>query len=192
LQNFSNLRATRTVTPGRLSLVTRKELSAVVAECAARTERAAAISEEARAGIEVARKKQEEAIARQEAISARQGAATERFEEIQSDAARRNKLMESILAKQDAMLEEMKVDRARVDAEREDEKVWREESIRRQEKMFQDFLTRADAAVVEGRKNTEKILAIIADQSEDIRAMKDAILKLIGRFPPPPPHLRSA
>lgn len=185
MQNFSNLRATRTVTPGRISLVTRKELSAVVAECAARTERAAARTEAAAA-------LQQEARARQEA-------ATARFEEIQSDAAERNKLMDAILAKQDAMLEEMRADRARADAdraranaEREDEKVWREESIRRQEKMFQDFLTRADAAVVEGRKNTEKILAIIADQSEDIRAMKDAILRLIDRFPPPPPHLRSA
>jgi hypothetical protein len=172
--------------------VTRKELSAVVAECAARTERAEASIRESMARVDAARARQEEAVARQEAASARQDAATERFEEIQSDAAERNKRMDSILAKQDAMLEEMSVDRARADADREDEKVWREESIRRQEKMFQDFLARADLAVVEGRKNTEKILATIADQSEEIRAMKDAILKLIDRFPPPPPHLRSA
>jgi len=63
LQNFSNLRATRTVTPGNIRCVTGKELSAVLAECAARTEIA-------RAGIEAATKKQEEAIARQEAIRA--------------------------------------------------------------------------------------------------------------------------
>ena len=68
MRNFSNLRATRTVTPDTIPSVTQKELTAVVAECAARTERAAAISEEARAGIDVARKKQEESIARQEAI----------------------------------------------------------------------------------------------------------------------------
>jgi chromosome segregation ATPase len=74
----------RVVTLGRIVFVTRKELSAVVAECAARTERAAARTEEAaaltktaraeievsRAGIEAARAKQEEAIARQEAITA--------------------------------------------------------------------------------------------------------------------------
>jgi ribosomal protein L19E len=84
LQNFSNLRMTRAVTPGKISPVTRKELSAVVAECAARTEQAAARTKEAaaltktaraeievsRAGIEAARAKQEEAIVRQEAITA--------------------------------------------------------------------------------------------------------------------------
>jgi chromosome segregation ATPase len=61
--NFSNLRVTRAVTPGRIVLVTGKELSAVLAECAARTEIA-------RAGIEAARQKQEEAIARQEVATA--------------------------------------------------------------------------------------------------------------------------
>jgi hypothetical protein len=70
LQNFSNLRATRTVTPDRISPVTGKELSAVLAECAARTEIARAGVEEARKGIETATKKQEEAISRQEAIRA--------------------------------------------------------------------------------------------------------------------------
>jgi len=70
LQNFSNLRAMRTVTPGRISSVTGKELSAVLAECAARTEIARAGVEEARKGIEAAREKQEEAIGRQEAVTA--------------------------------------------------------------------------------------------------------------------------
>jgi hypothetical protein len=49
--------------------MTGKELSAVLAECAARTEIARAGVEEARKGIEVARRKQEEAIARQEAAT---------------------------------------------------------------------------------------------------------------------------
>ncbi|HEY6144669.1 MAG TPA: hypothetical protein VIV13_00225 [Solirubrobacterales bacterium] len=182
----------RVVTPGRISLVTRKELSEYVAESAAITERAAARTEAAAA-------LQQEARAQQEAAVARQEAATARFEEIQSDAAERNKRLDSILVKQDAMLEEMRADRARADedraraeADRDDEKVWREEYLRRQEKMFQDFLARADRAVVEGRENTEKILLVFADQSDDIRAMKEAILKLIDRFPPLPPHLRSA
>jgi hypothetical protein len=43
--------------------VNRKELSAVVAECAEVTQRAAARTEAARAGIEVARERQEEAAA---------------------------------------------------------------------------------------------------------------------------------
>jgi thymidylate synthase len=68
LQNFSNLRATRTVTPGRIVFVTGKELSAVLAECAARTEIA-------RAGVEEARRKQEEAVAKHEAVMAKQEAA---------------------------------------------------------------------------------------------------------------------
>jgi chromosome segregation ATPase len=63
LRDFSNLRATRTVSSGRIVCMTGKELSAVLAECAARTEIA-------RAGVEAATKKQEEAIARQEAIRA--------------------------------------------------------------------------------------------------------------------------
>jgi hypothetical protein len=68
LQNFSNLRATRTVTPGRIVSVTEKEISAIVAESAALTKQAAARTEVARAGIEEARRKQEEAIARHEAL----------------------------------------------------------------------------------------------------------------------------
>jgi (p)ppGpp synthase/HD superfamily hydrolase len=65
LQIFLNLRAMRMVTAGRISLVTMKELSAVLAECAARTEIA-------RAGVEEARKKQEAATAKQEAATAKQ------------------------------------------------------------------------------------------------------------------------
>jgi hypothetical protein len=63
LQNFSNLCATRTVTPGRIVFVTGKELSAVLAECAARTEIA-------RAGIEEARRRQEAATAKQDELTA--------------------------------------------------------------------------------------------------------------------------
>jgi phosphoenolpyruvate-protein kinase (PTS system EI component) len=57
LQNFSNLRATRTVTPGSIASVNHEELEASLRE--------------SRAGIEVARRKQEEAVARQEAATAR-------------------------------------------------------------------------------------------------------------------------
>ncbi|MFL5873700.1 MAG: hypothetical protein ACJ75T_09555 [Solirubrobacterales bacterium] len=53
----------RAVTPGRIAFVTMKELSAVLAECAARTEIARAGVEEARRGIEVATKKQEDLTA---------------------------------------------------------------------------------------------------------------------------------
>jgi hypothetical protein len=69
LQTFFILRATRTVTPARIPLVTMKELSAVLAECAARTEIARAGVEEARKGIEEARKKQEAATAEQKALT---------------------------------------------------------------------------------------------------------------------------
>jgi hypothetical protein len=179
--------------------VNRKELSEVVAEAAARTERAAALQREAMARAEAARAKQEEAIARQEAASvkqeeaiARQEAVTARIEEAGDRAADRNKKLDALLANLDELLKEMREDRARVQAEREDEKVWREEYLRRQEKMFQDFFARADAAVAEGRANTEKILARIDDQRDDTRAMQEAIMKLIDRLPPPPPHLRSA
>lgn len=66
----------------------RKELSEVVAECAARTERAAARTEEAaartevaRAGIEEARRRQEAATARIEESDARWGEQTEEYRE---------------------------------------------------------------------------------------------------------------
>jgi len=69
LQNLSNLRATRMVTPGRIASVTRKELSAVVAECAARSERAHSLmvesvarAEAARADMEASRSQNEKAI----------------------------------------------------------------------------------------------------------------------------------
>jgi hypothetical protein len=51
--------------------VTGKELSAVLAECAARTEIARAGIEASREGIEAARKKQEEATAEQKALTVR-------------------------------------------------------------------------------------------------------------------------
>ncbi|HEX7278502.1 MAG TPA: hypothetical protein VF255_02655 [Solirubrobacterales bacterium] len=70
MRNFSNLRMTRAVTPGRIRFVTGKELSAVLTECAARTEIARAGVEEARKGIEAATKRQEETIARHEVFRA--------------------------------------------------------------------------------------------------------------------------
>jgi len=98
LWNFSILRATRTVTPGRISSVTQEELSAVIAECAARTERAAAISEEARAGIDVARRRQEEAIARHEALLPKHEKIDAEFKSMIRDSGR----------KTDAILAELK------------------------------------------------------------------------------------
>jgi outer membrane protein TolC len=56
LQNFSNLRAMRTVTPGRIGSVTEQELQASLRE--------------SRAGIEAARRTQEEATAQIEAARA--------------------------------------------------------------------------------------------------------------------------
>lgn len=221
LQNFSNLRATRASSPGTILSVTRKELSAVVAECAARSERAEASIRESRAGIEVARRKQEEAtakqkdaIAKQEDAIARQEAATAKLNEIQAEQAERDKRQAERDKRQEEMLAEMRSANAEMKAERErmareaeanleatkaewatqreEDRIWRQEYLRRQEKMFQDFFKRAEELVAQGTINTEKILVAIRDQQEDIRAMKDAIFKLIDRFPPPPPHLRSA
>jgi hypothetical protein len=80
LQNFSNLRVMRMVSPGRISPVTGKELSAVLAECAARTEIARAGVEEARKGIEEDRRKHEAVMAKHEAAVAKQEEATEKQE----------------------------------------------------------------------------------------------------------------
>jgi uncharacterized protein YdcH (DUF465 family) len=68
LQKFSNLRAMRTVTPGRIASMTEKELEVSLRE--------------SRAGIEAARRRQEEAIVRQQEAIARQEAAIARHESL--------------------------------------------------------------------------------------------------------------
>ncbi|HET7122209.1 MAG TPA: hypothetical protein VFI17_13280 [Solirubrobacterales bacterium] len=155
-------------------------MSEVIAEAAARTEAAAALQQEARA--------------RQEAATAKLEAATARWEATQADAAERNQKLDGLLEKQDVMLAEMAAQTADMKAERlqfekatevyrEEERAWRREYLLRQEKLFQEFFERAEALVAEGTINTGKILAKIEDQGEDIRAMKDALLKLVALTP---------
>jgi hypothetical protein len=146
-------------------------LSVVVAECAEVTQHAAARTEAARAGIEVARKRQEEATAR--------------WESIQADAAERNK-------KLDTMIEEMRADRARKEVEWEEEKAWRQEFLRRQEKMFQYYLSRADQTLAEFKREAAEMRSEIADQRDERKAFRELLLRLLDRLPPPPPDLRSA
>jgi hypothetical protein len=135
-------------------------LSEVVAEAAARTERAASRTETARAsielsrasieisraGIEAARKRQEEAVARQEATTAR--------------------AEESLI--------EMRATRERRDEE------------------FQGHVRRMEAMIAEDRQWTKKIFAELDDQRDERRALIEALLEMIDRLPPSPPHLRSA
>lgn len=207
LQNFSNLRATRALRPGTIPHVNQKELSEVIAEAAAKTEAAAARTEAAVAGAQEARVRQE--------------AATARWEATQADAAERNKMLDGLLAKQDvtiaemkAMTVEMRADRKRSEerdeahraevqaqleaykaeseARREEDRSWRQEALRRQDKMFHDYLQRADRTLAEMKQQTADIKAELRDQHDERRAFREAILKLIDRLPPPPPHLRSA
>jgi hypothetical protein len=158
--------------------VNRRELSEAVAEAAARTEAAAALTREAAARTEAAAALQQEARARQEV-------ATAKLEEIQVKAAERNDKLDDLLVKTDALLGEIRADR-------EDEKIWREEFLRRQEKMFQDYLRRADETLAQTKQQTVEIIAELRDHRDERRAFKEALLKLIDRLPPPPPHLRSA
>jgi hypothetical protein len=144
--------------------VTRKELSSVVAECAARSERAQASIEESiqrveasRAEIEVNRAHHEKAlkavrIKQQEAV-ARQEAATAKLEE----------------------------QRVQADARWQKERVWMREFGERQEKALQES----------GRK-TDEIIAELREARDERRAMLEALFKVIDRLPPPPPNLRSA
>ncbi|MFL5834069.1 MAG: hypothetical protein ACJ76B_08815 [Solirubrobacterales bacterium] len=106
----------RTVTPGKISNVTMKELSAVLAECAARTEVARAGVEEARKGIEEARKKQEEATAEQKALTIKldkqRAAADARWErervEMREYHERQEKFMKEHALQARAILAELK------------------------------------------------------------------------------------
>jgi Mg-chelatase subunit ChlI len=102
LQNFFILRATRMVTPARIPPVTMKELSAVLAECAARTEIARAGVEEARKGIEVERRRQEAATAKQEELTVmlkeRWAKADARWEEERVEMQERGRETKAIIA----------------------------------------------------------------------------------------------
>ncbi|HET9676234.1 MAG TPA: hypothetical protein VFP21_01860 [Solirubrobacterales bacterium] len=131
--NFSILRATRAESPGTIPLVNRKELSEVVAEAAARTERAAARTETARAdievsraGIEAARKRQEEAVARQEEAVARQEAAVAKAEEslIETRATkeRRDKEFQEHVRRMEAMIAEDRKWTKKIFAELDDQR----------------------------------------------------------------------
>jgi chromosome segregation ATPase len=146
-------------------------LSAVIAECAEVTQRAAARTEAARAGIEESRRLQE--------------AATARWEATQADAAERNR-------KLDTMIEEMRADRARKEVEWEEEKTWRQEFLRRQEKMFQHYLQRADRTLAEFKQETAEIKRELAEQRDERKAFREALMLILDRLPPPPPDLRSA
>jgi len=104
------------VTHGRIRFVTGKELSAVLAECAARTEIA-------RAGIDEARRKQEEAVAEQGKVTAEHRALIERLDRQRAEAdarwqeervvmlreaERREKLMEESSLETKAIIAELK------------------------------------------------------------------------------------
>ena len=92
----------RVVTPGKIDSVTGEELSAVLAECAARTEIA-------RAGVEEARRKQEEAVAKHEAVTVEQKALTTKLDEQRAEAdARWDDYRRESARKTDAILAELR------------------------------------------------------------------------------------
>lgn len=128
----------------------------MVAECAARTERAAARTETARADIEVARARVEVARAGIEEARKRQEAAVARHE--------------AAIARDDKAREELKAMRKQT------------------EKMFRDFIRRAE----EDKQWAERVFAELDDQRDERRALIEALLEMIDRLPPPPPHLRTA
>jgi hypothetical protein len=164
LRNFSNLRAMRMVTAGRILLVTRKELSAVVAECAARTERAEASIRES--------------VARTEAV--RVGAEASRaFHEKALDAVRIKQ--EEALARQEAAIAKAEEQRAEAQARWQEERVAMRESRELQEKTLQ-----------ESARKTDEIIAELKEGRDERRAMIEALFRVIDRLPPPPPDLRSA
>jgi DNA repair exonuclease SbcCD ATPase subunit len=109
LQNFSILRATGALLPGTIPLVNRKELSEVVAEAAARTERAAALQQEARARQEAATAKLEEIEARREGEGNWMRQAGERQERMLQDYIRRT---DEIVAESRARTEQIKAELA--------------------------------------------------------------------------------
>jgi hypothetical protein len=88
--------------------------------------------------------------------------------------------------------EEMRADRERREAEWAEEKAWRQEILRRQEKMFQQYLHRADRTLAEFQREAAQMRSEISDQREERKAFRETLLRLLDRLPPPPPDLRSA
>jgi hypothetical protein len=152
------------VTPGRISVVTQKELSAVVAECAARTERAEASIRES--------------VARSEAV--RVGAEASRaFHEKALDAVRIKQ--EEAVARQEAATAKLEEQRIEADARWQEERVAMRESGERQDKALQ-----------ESARKTDEIIAELRDARDERRAMLEALFRVMDRLPPSPPNLRSA
>jgi hypothetical protein len=130
LQNFSILRATRAFSPATICSVNRKELSAVMVECAARSERAAVMQQEATARQEKATAKLEEAVALREATTARLekhwDEASARWEREQvamrESRERQDKLHQAHVNRIEAMMAENKEWTKRIFAELDDQR----------------------------------------------------------------------
>jgi hypothetical protein len=147
--------------------VNRKELSEVVAEATARTERAAARTETARAeveatraGMEVWRAKNEKAV---EALRVKQ---------------------EKAIAEQRALTAKLERRWAEADSRWHEERVAMREAGERQEEMVREYTRQTDAIVSE-----------LQEHRDERRALLEALFKVmdrLDRLPPPPPHLRSA
>jgi hypothetical protein len=60
------------------------------------------------------------------------------------------------------------------------------------EEVFQDFMRRTDKMITEDRQWAKRVFAELKDQRDERRALIEALLEVIDRLPPPPPHLRSA
>jgi len=79
-----------------------------------------------------------------------------------------------------------------IEARREAEGDWMRKASERQEKALQDQIRRTDEMVAEARARTQQIMAELKDQRDERRALLEALLQMMDRLPPPPPHLRSA
>jgi hypothetical protein len=151
--------------------VNRKELSEVVTECAARTERAAAWQRETVAQAEAERAKAEAERAKYEKIAEAARARQERARAKQEEAVARQ---EAAVQRQEKGLEEFRASRKRT------------------EDFFHDFMRRTDKMIAEDRQWAKKVFAELDDQRDERRALIEALFQAIDRLPPPPPHLRSA
>lgn len=123
MQNFSNLRATRALWPGTIPLVNRKELSEVVAEAAARTERAAAMQREAVAEQQKAVAEQRKVVAEQQKQWAESTARWEK-EQIASREAgeRQERMLQDYIRRTDEMIVEGRERTKQIVAELQDQR----------------------------------------------------------------------
>jgi hypothetical protein len=158
--------------PATIASMTREELSELdkrIAASVARQEAAIARQEAAQAGIHEARRRQEEAAAKQAEAIAKQDAAAARIEAVSARISERLDQREE---------------------EGEDLKTFIRNINLRSDKIVQEYVRRTDEFLARQDKRDAELAVELRgardEEREERRAVREALLALMDRLPPPP------